>query len=615
MKSFLLLLLLVLCVLNASFAQQANAGDLSVELDDLAKSQIPNLNKEVDVSVNDLPLKELVRVIANNTGLNIVVDNNANWKINNNFNKVLAKDVILYLCSEFNLEFSNQGSIIQLKIPPQNGEKMLIKYDSSKGTIMLDVKNTTIKNVLREITLQSDINFTYAPNLSNKSITCFYKDLAVGEAITRLCSENGLQARTEGNQLYVIEEYIAPTEKEIADSKKSKRNNDLYLREDHGLFTVKANDEPVENIFEAIAANSICQFSFLSAYDAKTTLNLENAELEDILNIIFKGSEFTYKKQNELYFIGKRNNQALKSCDVYKFNNRRADSISVIIPDQYTKDLEIIEMLELNSLIIWGDADKLSDFKIFLKQIDKTIPVVLMDVIIVDVSKTYDLETGFEAGLSSEPKNTIGLINPGLDFTLSSGSINNIFNSVGLTNLGRVTPEFYIKLKAMESDGIIDIRSTPQLATLNGYSAVLSIGRTEYYKEELSNIWGTQNPQLQTQSQYKPVEANLQIVLRPFVTGNGQVSIDVEYDQAEFTERISEYAPPGIVSRSFKSKIRVKNQDMILLGGLEEDEDVSNRSGWPLLSRIPVLKWIFTSNNEKYSKKHLNIFIRPTVIY
>ena len=65
----------------------------------------------------------------------------------------------------------------------------------------------------------------------------------------------------------------------------------------------------------------------------------------------------------------------------------------------------------------------------------------------------------------------------------------------------------------------------------------------------------------------------------------------------------------------FESLIRVKDQEMILLGGLEEKNVRDTRSGLPLLSRIPLLRWIFSSRQKTNSNSKLNIFIKPTIIY
>jgi type IV pilus assembly protein PilQ len=285
------------------------------------------------------------------------------------------------------------------------------------------------------------------------------------------------------------------------------------------------------------------------------------------------------------------------------------------LPQQTKQDLSIKEFAEQNSFIIWGDADIISNFIKTLEKIDVVVPVILIDVIIVDAGKNFEIETGLEAGIKDTPTATSGTINPGLDYTMGAASVNNLLSRIGLTNLGKVTPNFYVKLKAMETDGILEIRSTPQLSTMNGHSAKMSIGQTEYYKEEMSNMFGYQNPQLQTQTMFKPVEAQLAVNIKPFVTGNGQVSLTIEVEQSQFTARIDEFAPPGLESRKFSSMIRVRNQEMILLGGLEENTNSSTRKGWPFLSRVPVLNLIFSHKTEKNNKSHLNIFIKPTVIY
>jgi type IV pilus assembly protein PilQ len=122
-----------------------------------------------------------------------------------------------------------------------------------------------------------------------------------------------------------------------------------------------------------------------------------------------------------------------------------------------------------------------------------------------------------------------------------------------------------------------------------------------------------------TQSQvvttYKPVDAELSVSIRPIVDGSDEVTLEIKVEQSDFTTRISEFAPPGKVSRKFESLIRVKDQEMILLGGLEEKQVRDTRSGFPILSRIPILKWIFTSREKSNSKSKLNIFIKPTIIF
>jgi type IV pilus assembly protein PilQ len=61
--------------------------------------------------------------------------------------------------------------------------------------------------------------------------------------------------------------------------------------------------------------------------------------------------------------------------------------------------------------------------------------------------------------------------------------------------------------------------------------------------------------------------------------------------------------------------IRVKNEEMIALGGIERIERSKKGSGVPILSRIPILKWIFSSRSNSKSKVVSVVFIKPVIIY
>src|SRR6185436_14496622 len=125
----------------------------------------------------------------------------------------------------------------------------------------------------------------------------------------------------------------------------------------------------------------------------------------------------------------------------------------------------------------------------------------------------------------------------------SSSSINNLINGInglGIVNLGKVTPNFYLKLKALEQQGVLKLKSTPKLATLNGHEAKLSIGRTEYYLEIQSSVVGIQTPFPVQSQQYKSVSADLSLTINPIVSGDEQITLDIMVKQSNFTERISQ---------------------------------------------------------------------------
>ncbi|MBK6882014.1 MAG: hypothetical protein IPH05_03525 [Flavobacteriales bacterium] len=134
---------------------------------------------------------------------------------------------------------------------------------------------------------------------------------------------------------------------------------------------------------------------------------------------------------------------------------------------------------------------------------------------------------------------------------------------------------------------MLKLRSTPQLSTLNGHEATMSIGQTEYYLEVRNDLIGTQNPTVTTSQTYKPIKADLSLRIPPIVSSEDMVTLEIEVNQSSFTSRIAATAPPGSVERKFSSIVRAANKDMIILGGLEEKENSKSGSGVPFLSASP----------------------------
>lgn len=296
-----------------------------------------------------------------------------------------------------------------------------------------------------------------------------------------------------------------------------------------------------------------------------------------------------------------------------------SQSILTIIPDEIKKDLDIKIDKELNSFLVNGPAANIERFETFIKYIDKPVPVVLIEVMLLEVSRNATIETGISAGIGDKPTTTKGSVFPNTDMTLGAGSINKIinrFDGFGSLNIGNVVPDFYMSIKAMESNGNLKIRSSPRLSTLNGHKAYLSIGETTYYVVTNQNFYGSQIPQASEVKNYEPIDAELSVSIMPLVSGDGQITMDIKVIQSSFNgQKVDKDAPPGINSREFTSIIRVRDQDIIVLGGLEEKVKNDSGSGVPLLSRIPVIKWFFSSRKREDSRKKLTVLIKPTVMY
>ena len=178
-----------------------------------------------------------------------------------------------------------------------------------------------------------------------------------------------------------------------------------------------------------------------------------------------------------------------------------------------------------------------------------------------------------------------------------------------------MTENFYAKIEAMENNESLKVRSTPKLSTLNGHQATLSRGKRSYYAVTQTNTIGTQNPIITDVKNYFPIDADLSIGIRPLVSGDNNITMSINVVQSSFNgERIDPNAPPGMDSREFTSTIRVKDKDVIILGGIEETSRKKSGSGVPFLARIPLIKYFFSKRTRTASKNKLSILIKPTII-
>jgi type IV pilus assembly protein PilQ len=346
-------------------------------------------------------------------------------------------------------------------------------------------------------------------------------------------------------------------------------------------------------------------------------VSLRDASYEQFLSNVLNATEYTYRKKDGVYFIGDRSIEGLRVTKLVQMKYRTVDKVPDYIPAELKKGVDVKAFPDLNGIILSGSEPHIQEIEMFLREIDRVVPMVLVEVVILDVSNTNAVATGIETGVGRAPANN-GQITPGVDITLNSSAINALIsglNGFGFLNLGFVAPNFYARLTALETQGMLKIRSTPKLATLNGSEAKMSIGRTEYYLEQTNNLVTGQTPQFITTNVFKPVQASFSLSITPMVSGDEQVTLNISVKQSSFTQRVSETGPPGTTERSFESMIRVKNEEMVLLGGLEESNVNEAGSGTPFLSRIPGLKWLFGKRSRSKSRTKLSILIRPTVIH
>jgi len=629
------LLLIISLLFAMPLLAQQDLTLLSAKLDELAKTK-PGMNEIIKIDVSGLTLHDFITTVASEHQLNVSVDNELNQIVSNNFFDVTVKDVFLFITEKYRLDVSFMNSIIVFKkhidapvVPKILAKNIDVSYNSENDFLTVKLQNDSLVSVAKAITDKSGKNIILSPEVKSMMVSSYVLNRPFDQVLDMIAKSNELAVNKDENGFYVISknfEPIAPVDgttqrKKVIRTDFGQPGYFEITIKNNGYLTVRANAaDAAEMIIDAADKLKVTYFLYNKPENEKTTLLADNITFDELLEHIFKGKKYTYKKEKDFYLIGEQTTEGLRATEIIQLENRSIESVLLSLPKVFFENVEIKEFVELNGLVVSGSKTLIEELKLYIKQIDKVVPLVQIDVMIVQYKKSYDIQTGIKAGLDkSKVGQTGGVLFPTGDVNLNATSVNSLidaFNGFGILKLGKVTEGFYLNMKFLEDNSIIKIESTPKIATLSGHEAKLAIGETSYYFEQSNQLLtGTINNNLLQSGTWKSTEANLSVSIKPYVSTDESVTLNIVVEKSSFLNRVGETAPPGKATQQFQSLVRVKNNEMILLGGLDELQKENSGSGVPLLSRIPVIKWFFSSRRKSKNDSKLHIFIKPTIIY
>lgn len=632
----LLCCMLLLLLSSGQLLAQDRLDEIRQIFEQQARVQ-PGLNEPVELSVSDLDVQQFIRGLGSTHSLNLSVSPQITGEVFNNFSNATVSDVLLYLCKEYNLDVDVIGSIISFKRYVRPVEPVVaavkrqpgVSYNDQNNFLSLDLKQDSLPDVVEAITSKSFNNVVLGPTVKDRKVSVYIQNRPFASALEKMAFANNLKLTITEDNFYLLEAAEAAPDRrgKTPGGIKPPRGGDRDL----GIFektvvgdriTVSASGTPIAQILEEVSREMNKNYFLYDLPEEKTTLYVENATYDGFLDYLLSNTDYTYKRDDQVYLIGSRNNESLRTTELVRLENRTVETVLDAIPNELKKDVDIKEFLELNGLILSGSHPNIIQIKEFLKQIDQVVPVVMIEVMIVEVQKDLTLSTGMDVGFGpgANPGPTTGTVGSGgVDVQMNSNTVNDIIgtlNGFGLVNLGNVTPDFYMNIRAMETNGLLKTRSTPKLATINGHNANLTIGSTKFYAlQNVTTIPSANTTSFQNATRFEQNQADMTINITPLVSGDEQVTLTISVSQSTFGPPSQPEAPNDIFTQNFESVIRVKNNDMVILGGLESKSKDRSTSGLPLLGRIPILKYFFSSKSDVDSATKLNIFIKPTVIY
>ncbi len=590
-------------------------------------------NDMISMDIKNQKLSDVVKEISKKSGRNIVFKPGLeNKNISIFTTKANFKNALLQLAigNALNLDYSENDFIVFTKSENTDefrvGQSIRTKVgyeiiDEYAQLLKVSFRDTSVKDIINSLTVDLNLNvFTATPLDEAGKVTFVASEITLDQLLHKIFEKKNTSSQaseTNGQAGFNSNKPQAESSRTTSAFTFKKENNIYYFGTESQLSIQKV--ELIRLKHRSVEMLSDPSGGMTNRRNGTRNLDIgAQAAFRSFGTNNFRNNP-TFSNANQGQNMSNRmGNTALNNNPNNGFQ-QHSGSILDLVPEDLVnaEDLNISLDYEQNSLYVSGSSQKIERLKNFLQKIDKPVPVVLIEVMIIEVSRSAIMEAGISWGIGNQPTSTQGNIFPQTNLNLGAETINRViggFDGFGSFNLGKVVPNFFASIKAMEENGKLKVRSTPKLSTLSGHRATFSNGQTSYYTVTEQNIFSGNNPINSTIQNFVPIDAELGLTIKPIVSGDGQVTLDIFVIQSDFGQRISENAPPDIRSREFSSLIRVRDQDIVVLGGLEEQKNDDSGNGVPFLARVPVIKWLFSQRRREDSKSKLTILIKPTII-
>jgi general secretion pathway protein D len=369
------------------------------------------------------------------------------------------------------------------------------------------------------------------------------------------------------------------------------------------------------------------------------SVELPNVTLEQALDVVSLQSKTFWKPvTSSIIIVVPEQSQKRKDYDelvlrtFYLSNTIQAQDLTEIVTGlRQILDLHrVTQVNSLNAIMVRDTPDKIAAAEKMIRDIDKAKPEVDVEVAVMEIRRDRLQNLGISPGTSVALTFT-----PGGNTSSSSSTTGSTTttSATGLTlrQLGHLSGNDYsvtlpgATATALYTDSTTKIIQDPQIRMLDGQPGKLRIGdkvpvATGSFQAGVGvGVAGTGgagivNPLVNTQFTYYDVGVNLDIT--PHIHPDGEITLKimVEVSSVSGTSAIGGINQPIISQRHAEQDVRLKEGEANVLAGLIDRTQTKNLNGWPGVSKIPLLRYLFSQDNTEIQEQEILIVMTPRLV-
>jgi len=273
-----------------------------------------------------------------------------------------------------------------------------------------------------------------------------------------------------------------------------------------------------------------------------------------------------------------------------------------------------------NAILITADAATLETLLPVIERLDIRRSQVLVEAIIVEVSGDLNKQLGVELAAFQNGNIVAASSNTGILTSITGALQNDQIPSVptglalglGIDNIDSSGVNFVSLIQLFESNTEANILSTPSILTTDNNEATISVAENvPFITGTFTNDSGSTNP-FQT-IERRDVGITLQVT--PQISKGETVVLEIDQQVSSVSsEPVAGASDIVTTERQITTQVIAKNGEVIILGGLLEDDVTQTQQKIPVLGDIPYVGRLFRNDLTEISKSNLMVFLKSTII-
>jgi general secretion pathway protein D len=278
-------------------------------------------------------------------------------------------------------------------------------------------------------------------------------------------------------------------------------------------------------------------------------------------------------------------------------------------------DLNRIQLVpNQNALILRGTTDQMVLAQKLITDLDKPKPEVVIEIAVLQVSRSRIRTLGVNPPTSANIVMVPGTTGGGGSGS-SGGFTLNSLGALNATNFQVSIPG--ASMSYLMSDSDTKLIQNPEIRALDNEKATLKIGdRVPVATGSFGAAAGGGGVSALVNTQFQYLDVGVNIDITPHIHSEHEVTLKMtlEVSSVSGTQNIGGISQPIIGQRRIEHETRLRDGEVNLVGGILEDTETHSLAGYPWLTKIPILKYLFGQEDRQRQENEIVFAITPHIV-